>query len=207
MRRSLPRQSLILISEFRHAAFKNTSAAKALLNQLLRVVKEEDGLLQILAIKSIGCLARTFTAKESPKIVAPLVAQLGSSDFDVAMEAAIALEKFVSPDNFKSSEHSKAVIEHDGVRLLMKFSKINDVRAQVHGHILVCYLALSDGNSKALEEAGALNALKHAELSLVPHHPELKDLFEKTICRLTLYQAGVHPITIDILMGHRTPET
>lgn len=180
-------------AELRRSAFKtNSPAAKAVLDQLLRLIHEEsDAMLQTPAIRSIGCLAKTFPAKEK-RMIGPLVALLSNRNVDVATEAVIALSKFVSPDNFNRSEHSKAIIEFDGVPPLMRLLKISD-RAQVHGLVFLCYLALSAGNSKALEQARALNALEGAARTVLPQHPELRDLFAQAIYHLTLYQAGSHP--------------
>uniref|UniRef100_A0A2P2KX20 Uncharacterized protein MANES_14G061600 n=1 Tax=Rhizophora mucronata TaxID=61149 RepID=A0A2P2KX20_RHIMU len=179
--------------DLRRAAFKtNSPAAKAVLDQLLRVIEEEsDPKLHIPAIRSIGCLARTFPARET-RIIGPLVAQLSHRNVDVATEAVIALGKFVSSDNFNCSEHSKAIIEFDGVPPTMRLIRNGD-RSQMHGLVLLCYLALNAGNSKALEQSGALNVLEGAARTVVTQPPELKDLFAKAIHHLTLYQAGAHP--------------
>ncbi|EEF51937.1 hypothetical protein RCOM_1509330 [Ricinus communis] len=183
-------------TDLRRAAFKtNWPPAMAILNQLLRVIQEEenDPVLQIPAIRSIGCLARTFPARET-RIIGPLVARLGNRNVEVATEAAIALGKFVCPDNFNCAQHSKTIIEFDGVPPLMRLIRNGD-QAQVHGLVLLCCLALNAGNSKALEQARALNALQGAARPLIIQHPELKDLFVKAIHHLTLYQAGAHPHT------------
>ena len=108
---------------------------------------------------------------------------------EVATEAAIALGKFACPENFNCSEHSKAIIEFDGVPPLMKLLRSGD-QPQRQGLVLLCYLALNAGNSKALEQARALNALEGTARSVLAHHPELKDLFAKAINHLALYQAG-----------------
>ncbi|GAV62231.1 Arm domain-containing protein [Cephalotus follicularis] len=180
-------------SDLRRSAFKtNSPAAKAVLDELLKVIREEnDPTLKIVAIRSIGCLARTFPAKET-RIIGPLVAQLGSKNVDVATEAAIALGKFVCPDNFNCSEHSKAIFEFEGVPPLMRLLRVNE-GAQIHGLVLLCYLALNGGNSKALEQARALNALEGAARHVLVQHPDLRDLFARAIHHLTLYQAGGHP--------------
>lgn len=183
--------------DLRRAAFKPTSpAAKAVLDQLLRVIQEESSQeLQIPAIKAIGSLARTFPARET-RIVGPLVARLGNGDVDVATEAAIALGKFVSTDNFNCVEHSKTIIEFDGVPSLMRLLRTTD-RINERGHVnclvLLCYLALHVGNSKALEQARALNTLEGGARSVVAQYPDLRDLFAKSMHNLTLYQAGAHP--------------
>ncbi|CAN1294277.1 hypothetical protein LINPERPRIM_LOCUS22393 [Linum perenne] len=181
-----------LNADLRRAAFKtNSPAAKAVLDQLLRVIHEEsDPTLKVPAIKAIGCLARTFPARET-RVIKPLVEQLGNMTVDVATEAAIALTKFVCKDNFNHEEHSKAIIEFNGVRALMRLIKSGE-RGQRHGLVLLCYLAVNAGNSKALEEARVLNALEGAARSIVAQFPELRDLFSSAIHHLTLYQAGAH---------------
>ncbi|KAA8542258.1 hypothetical protein F0562_023606 [Nyssa sinensis] len=177
-------------AELRRASFKpNSPAAKAVLDQLLRVINEEsDQTLLIPTIKSIGSLARTFPAKET-RIIGPLVAQLGHRSTDVTTEAAIALGKFVSPDNFNCVEHSKAIIEFEGVPRLMNLLKTND-RGQVHELVLLCYLSLHVGNSKALEQARALTVLEGKARFVLAQYPDLRDLFAKAIHHLALYQAG-----------------
>ncbi|KAB5525033.1 hypothetical protein DKX38_022782 [Salix brachista] len=177
-------------ADLRRAAFRtNLPAAKAVLDQLLRVSQEEiDPQLQIPAIRSIGCLARTFPARET-RIMGPLVSHLGNRNVKVATEAAVALGKFACPENLNCSEHSKAIIEFDGVPPLMKLLRSGD-QPRLPGLVLLCYLALKAGNSKALEQASALNALEGTSRSVSAHHPELKDLIARAINHLTLYQAG-----------------
>ncbi|XAR50226.1 hypothetical protein NMG60_11004494 [Bertholletia excelsa] len=181
-----------LNTELRRAAFKpNSPAAKAVLEQLLRVIDEENSpTLLIPAIKSIGYLSRTFPAKET-RIISPLVTQLEHRNADVATEAVIALTKFASPDNFNCVDHSKAIIICDGVPRLVNVIRTNS-RDQVHGLVLLCYLALNVGNSKALEQARALNVIEGTARSILAQYPEQRELFAKTIHHLTLYQAGAH---------------
>lgn len=177
-------------ADLRRAAFKPTApAAKAVLDQLLRVVREgNDPALQIPAIKSIGSLARNFSGKV-PHVLGPLVAQLGNMDVDVAIEAAIALGKFACPDNYNCVDHSKAILELDGVPKLRSLLQKND-RAQMHSLVLLCYLALNVGNSKVLEQERALSTLETHARPVLAQHPDLKDLFAKAIHHLTLYQPG-----------------
>ncbi|PHU23816.1 hypothetical protein BC332_08923 [Capsicum chinense] len=178
-------------TELRRVAFKPTSpAGKAVIDQLLRVIKEEaDPLLVIPAIKAIGSLARTFPAKDT-RIVGHIVAELEHGNTDVAMEACIALGKFACPDNFNCVEHSKAIVEFAGVPKLMNLLRYD--RGQLHGLQLLCYLALHVGNSKALEQARALSILEGAARHVVALHPDLRELFAKAIHHLTLYQPGGH---------------
>lgn len=178
-------------AELRRIAFKpNSPAGKAVIDQLLRVINEEtDALLVIPAIKAIGSLARTFPAKDT-RIVGHIVAKLGHRNTDVAVEACIALGKFACPDNFNCVEHSKAIVEFDGVPKLMNLLRYD--QGQVHELLLLCYLALQVGNSKALEEARALSILEGAARHVVAQHPDLRELFAKAIHHLTLYQSGGH---------------
>lgn len=180
-------------ADLRRAAFKtNSPAAKAVVDQLLRVIKDLDSpTLQIPAIKSIGSLARTFPARET-RVIGPLVAHLSHRNQEVATEAAIALQKFASPENFLCTQHSKAIIEFNAVPPLMRLLRGND-RTQLHGLVLLCYLALHAGNSEALEQARVLTALEGADRTVVAQHPELKELVSQALYHLNLYHAGVHP--------------
>ncbi|KAJ6765296.1 ARMADILLO REPEAT ONLY 4 [Salix koriyanagi] len=180
-------------ADFRHAAFKpNLPGGKAVLDQLLRVIQEEsDPKLQIPAIRSIGCLARTFSTRET-RIMGPLVCHLGNNNADIATEAAMALGKFACPENFNCSEHSKAIIEFNGVPPLMRLLRSGD-EAQLQGLVLLCYLALNAGTSKALVQARALNALERAARYVLAQHPEMKGLVAKAIHLLIRYQAGATP--------------
>lgn len=178
-------------AELRRVAFKPTSpAGKAVIDQLLRVINEETNApLVILAIKAIGSLARTFPAKDT-RIVEHVVGKLGHRNTDVAVEVCIALGKFACPDNFNCVEHSKAIIEFDGVPKLINLLRYD--RGQLHELQLLCYLALHVGNSKALEQARALSILEGAARHVSAQHPDLRELFAKAIHHLTLYQIGGH---------------
>ena len=178
-------------ADLRRSSFRiNSPAAKAVVEQLLRVIRELDNpVLQIPAIKSIGSLARTFPARET-WVINPLVTQLSHRNPDMAAEAAISLGKFACPDNFLCVEHSKTIIEYNGVPQLMRMLRANE-RAQLHGLILLCYLAIHAGNSEALEQARVLTALEGADRTVVAQHPELRELVSKAIDHLNLYQVGV----------------
>ena len=178
-------------ADLRRSSFRiNSPAAKAVVEQLLRVIRELDNpILQVPAIKSIGSLARTFPARET-WVINPLVTQLSHRNPDVAAEAAISLGKFACPDNFLCVEHSKTIIEYNGVPQLMRMLRANE-RTQLHGLILLCYLAIHAGNSEALEQARVLTALEGADRTVVAQHPELRELVSKAIDHLNLYQVGV----------------
>uniref|UniRef100_A0A5B7BX63 Putative ARM REPEAT PROTEIN INTERACTING WITH ABF2 n=1 Tax=Davidia involucrata TaxID=16924 RepID=A0A5B7BX63_DAVIN len=180
-------------ADLRRAAFKtNSPAAKAVVDQLLRIIKDlESPSLQIPAINSIGSLARTFPARET-RVIGPLVGQLSHRNQDVGTEASISLGKFACPENFLCVEHSKTIIEFNGVPPLLRLLRGNE-RAQLHGLVLLCYLALHAGNSEALEQARVLVALEGADRIVAAQHPELRELVSNAIYHLNLYNAGVHP--------------
>ncbi|KAL5552821.1 hypothetical protein UlMin_040222 [Ulmus minor] len=179
-------------ADLRRAAFKtNSPAAKAVVEQLLRVIKDLDSpTLQIPAIKSIGSLARTFPARET-RVIVPLVNQLSHRDLGVATEAAISLGKFACTENFLHVEHSKTIVESNGVLPLMRLLRGND-QSQLQALILLCYLALHAGNSDALEQARVLTALEGADRAVIMQHPDLKELVSKAVYHLNLYHAGGH---------------
>lgn len=179
-------------ADLRRQAFKpNSPAARTVLDQLLRVVNHETNpKLVVPAITTIGSLARTFPIKET-RILGPLVSKLDHQVPDISKEAVMSLTKFVNPENFNCLEHSKAILEFDGVTHLMSFLKSNDnIRIQIHGLKLLCYLALHVGNDKALEQARALSVIEGASRSVVTQYPEMKELLAKAIHHLNLYQAG-----------------
>lgn len=181
-------------ADLRRAAFKtNSPAAKAVVDQLLRIINESNSpKLQIPAIKAIGSLARTFPARET-RVIGPLVTQLSHKDIDLATQAAVSLGKFACPENFLCTQHSKAIIEFNGIPPLMRLLRVGD-GTQIHALVLLCYLALHAGNSEALEQSRVLNALEGADrAAAVAHNPELRELVNKAIYHLSLYHAGVNP--------------
>lgn len=178
-------------ADLRRAAFKtNSPAAKAVVDQLLRVIKEsDDPTLKIPAVRSVGSLARTFPARET-RVIGPLVELLSNGNLDVAAEAAASLEKFTSQQNFLCTEHSKTIIEYRGVPPLMRLLRGNE-RSKLHGLILLCYLASHAGNSEALEQARVFTALEGVDRSLFAVHPELKELVPEAMYHLNVYHSGV----------------
>uniref|UniRef100_A0A7C9EVU5 DUF7792 domain-containing protein n=1 Tax=Opuntia streptacantha TaxID=393608 RepID=A0A7C9EVU5_OPUST len=179
--------------DLRRSAFKiNSPAAKAVVEQLLRVLKEsDDPTLQTAAVKSIGSLSRTFPARES-RVICPLVNQLNNRDPQVATEAAIALGKFACSENFLCHEHSKAIIEFNGVLPLLRLLRVSE-KAQVHGLTLLCYLAIYGSNNDALEQTRVLTALEGVDRAVFAQQPELRELIVKAIYHLSLYHSDIHP--------------
>ncbi|GMH31121.1 hypothetical protein Nepgr_032964 [Nepenthes gracilis] len=159
-------------ADFRRAAFKtNSPAAKAVVDQLLRLIKvSEDPSLQIPAIKAVGSLARTFPAREL-RVIGPLVSQLSNKDQAVATEAAIALQKFANPGNFLCNEHCKSIIEFNGIPPLMKLLRGSD-RTQSNALSLLCYLAIHASNNEDLVLARVLTTLEGADHTSAAQKPE-----------------------------------
>ncbi|PPR98702.1 hypothetical protein GOBAR_AA21958 [Gossypium barbadense] len=174
------------------ANLSSSPAAKAVVDELLKVIKEFDNMkLRIPVIKSVGSLARSFSTKEC-QVISPLVARLGDMDREVAMEASIALQKFIYPNNYLFCEHSKPIIESNGVPLLIKLLLDDgDKKLQCHRLTLICYLANHDSNSNVLIK-GALTALQTTAPTIMAQHPELKQLVSQAICKLQSNKADKH---------------
>nr|GEU38845.1 putative armadillo-type fold protein [Tanacetum cinerariifolium] len=81
---------------------------------------------------------------------------------EVATESVIALGKFTSPDNFLCAEHSKTVVEFEGVQPLMRLLRGSE-RTQYHALVLLCYLSLHAGSSETFQQARLLTALEGAD--------------------------------------------
>ncbi|XP_024007070.1 uncharacterized protein LOC18011713 [Eutrema salsugineum] len=180
-------------ADLRRAAFKtNSPAAKAVIDQMLWIIKEVDSpILKIPAIQSIGSLARTFPARET-RMIEPLVEKLGSSDQEVAITAVISLQKFVCPENFLCAEHSKNIIEYGSIPLLMKLIRNFEQQVQLQCLVLLCYLSMNASNHEQLEQAKVLTVLEGAERLASLQNPELRELVSKAIYQLSLYNAGSH---------------
>ncbi|WVZ58083.1 hypothetical protein U9M48_008391 [Paspalum notatum var. saurae] len=143
----------------RQSAFKPSSpAAKAVVDQLLRVVRkgEYDALL-LPCITALGCLARTFTASET-RVVAPLVHLLDEREPPVIKEAVVALTKFACTENHLHLNHCKAIVDEGGARHLVQLVYLGD-EVQIEALILLCYIALYVAESEELAQAGVLAVL------------------------------------------------
>ncbi|GFP97500.1 hypothetical protein PHJA_001894100, partial [Phtheirospermum japonicum] len=174
-------------ADLRRATFKsNSPASKAVVDQLLRVIKYSDDVrMQTAAIQAVGCLARTFPARET-RVIGPLVELLGHRDQDVGAEAAGALGKFACQDNFLCVEHCKTIIEFGGVGPLVRLLRGNEM-AMLNGLVLTCHLAIHAGKSDELERAGVLNAFEGVDRGFVGQHPELKELIPQAIYHLSVF--------------------
>ncbi|PWA56526.1 Armadillo [Artemisia annua] len=176
--------------DFRRAAFKtNSPAAKAITEQLIRLVNQSDNpVIKIPAIRAIGHLARTFPARQT-RVIGPLVKQFSHRNVEVATESVIALGKFTSPDNFLCAEHSKTVVEFEGVHPLMRLLRGGE-RTQYHALVLLCYLSLHAGTSETFQQARLLTALEGADKSVACQYPEVRELVTKAVYHLNLSHSG-----------------
>lgn len=183
-------------SDLRRFAFKPTSpAAKAVVEQLLRIIKDPwgDPDLQVASVKAVGCLARTFPSREK-KVIKSLVMKLGNTDDTyraVAAEAIYALLKFVDGGNFLHLEHSQTIVEVSALPLLVQLAVLDEDRSiQFPALILLSQLALNAGrtNEQAFQEAAALSVLKYAASQNV--QLSIEDLVFMAIQHLDLCQGG-----------------
>ncbi|RRT57404.1 hypothetical protein B296_00047286 [Ensete ventricosum] len=171
----------------RGSAFKkNSSAAKPVVEQLLRLAQQgRSPSVQTAAIRAVGSLARTFPAREA-RVLQPLVAQLGNQDSDVSAEAAMALGKFASSDNYLCAAHAAAIVELEGVRPLMRLLRPGE-KSQLPGLVLLCCLASHVPSHEALERERVLLTLESVRRRAVARHPSLKELLPRAIRQLQLY--------------------
>lgn len=173
--------------ELRRAAFKMSSpAAKAVVDQLLRLVEEGSLELQVACIKAIGSLSRTFPVRET-RVVKPLVKQLDGSE-EIVGEAVMALVKFACKENFLHKEHTKAIVDAGGAAPLVQLVFFSKGEVQVAAVTLMCYLALHSGESEVLSKVEPLPALKaFAKTFHVGQQPSLDNLVHQAINHLEIY--------------------
>ncbi|XWS40172.1 hypothetical protein CRYUN_Cryun18bG0117600 [Craigia yunnanensis] len=177
-------------ADLRRSSFKPTSpAARAVVDQLLKVIEKADSDLLVPCIKSIGNLARTFRATET-RIIGPLVKLLDEREADISMEAAIALNKFATPKNYLHVNHSKAIINAGGAKHLIQLVYFGEQMVQFPSLTLLCYIAFNIPDSETLAQEEVLIVLewasKQAHLS---GDPEIDDLLPQAKSRLELYQS------------------
>ncbi|KAG5018044.1 hypothetical protein AAZX31_06G004200 [Glycine max] len=177
-------------SELRRSAFKPTSpAAKAVVDQLLKVIEKEQPDLLIACVRSVGNLARTFRATET-RLIGPLVRLLDEREAQVSMEAAIALNKFACTDNYLHENHCNAIIEAGGAKHLIQLVYFGEQMVQIPSVTLLCYIALHVPKSETLAQEEVLIVLewctKQAHLI---EEPSIQPLLPEAKSRLELYQS------------------
>ena len=178
-------------SDLRRSAFKPTSpAARAVVEQLLKIIEKADSDLLIPCIKSIGNLARTFRATET-RIIGPLVRLLDEREPEVSKEAAIALIKFASTENYLHLNHSKAIIQAAGIKHLIQLVYFGEQMVQFPALILLCYVAMHVPDSEVLAEEKIRIVLEWAsKQGSMMQDPEIETLINEAKSRLELYQAS-----------------
>lgn len=177
-------------TDLRRAAFKpNSPACKAVVDQLLKIIEKADSNLLIPCIKAIGNLARTFRATET-RMICPLVRLLDEREAEVSREAANALAKFASPDNYLRLDHSKAIISAGGEKHLIQHVYFGEQIVQVPALILLCYIALHVPDSEELAEAKVLTVLEWASKQASMVQDEIVEpLLQDAKSKLELYQS------------------
>ncbi|GMH16371.1 hypothetical protein Nepgr_018212 [Nepenthes gracilis] len=177
--------------DLRRTAFKPTSpAAKAVADQLIRVVTEANSFLLVPCIKSLGHLARTFRATET-RIIGPLVKLIDERESEVMYEAVVALTKFACTENFLHAAHCKAIIQAGGVKYLIQLSYFGEQMVQVPALLLLCYAALHVPDSGVLAQEEVLIVLEWAmKQNSMMQNAELDEaLLTDAKSRLELYQS------------------
>lgn len=177
-------------SDLRRVAFKpNSPAAKAVVDQFLRIIEKADSDLLIPCIKSIGHLARTFRATET-RIIAPLVRLLDEREPEVSMEATIALIKFACTENFLNETHCNAIIAAGGAKHLIQLVYFGEQMIQIPALILLCYVTMHVPKSETLAQEEVLIVLEWAtKQAHMMQEPTIIDLLPEAKSRMELYQS------------------
>ncbi|KAB1199454.1 Vacuolar protein 8 [Morella rubra] len=177
-------------ADLRRSAFKpNSPACKAVVDQLLKIIGEEDSDLFIPCIKAIGNLARTFRATET-RMIAPLVPLLDEREAEISREAALALTKFACTENYLHHDHSRAIIDAGGPRHLVQLVYFGEQVVQISALPLLCYIALHVPDSEILAQAEVLTVLEWAsKQSHMTQDEALDALLQEAKSRLELYQS------------------
>ncbi|KAI3499349.1 hypothetical protein L2E82_15781 [Cichorium intybus] len=175
--------------ELRRSAFKPTSpAARAVVDQLLKIIEKGESDLLIPAIQAIGNLARTFRATET-RIIAPLVRLLDDNETEVSAEAAVALVKFACTDNFLHVNHCKAIVEAGGLKHLIQLTYFGEQMVQFPALILLCYMAMHVPDNETLAQEEVLIVLEWAlKQGHFMQDRSLETLITEAKQRLEIYQ-------------------
>nr|GLL19157.1 uncharacterized protein LOC109167727 [Ipomoea trifida]GMC57421.1 putative armadillo-type fold protein [Ipomoea batatas] len=181
--------------DLRRSAFKpNSPACKAVVDQLLRIIEKADSEkadsdLLMPCIISVGNLARTFRATET-RMISPLVKLLDEREAEVSKEAAIALTKFASSDNYLRLDHSKAIIGAGGAKHLVQLVYFGEQLVQSSALVLLCNIAMHVPDSEDLAQAEVLTVLEWASKQANLCHDEMVEtLLHEAKSRLELYQS------------------
>ncbi|KAJ0433743.1 putative armadillo-like helical protein [Helianthus annuus] len=176
--------------ELRHSGFKPTSpAARAVVDQFLKIIKNANSDFLVPSIQSIGHLARTFRATET-RIIPPIVRLLENSETDVSTEAIITLIKFACPDNFLHVNHCKTIIDVGGSKHLIQLTYFGENSLQALALILLSYLAMHVPDSETLAQDEVLVVLEWAlKQGHFTQDSTLETLVVEAKQRLEIYQS------------------
>jgi hypothetical protein len=177
-------------AELRKSAFKpNSTACKAVVDQVLKIIEKADSDLLIPCVRVIGNLARTFKATET-RMIGPLVKLLDEREAEVSREASIALKKFAGGENYLHVDHSKAIIGAGGAKHLIQLVYFGEQMVQIPALVLLSYIALHVPDSEELALAEVLGVLEWAsKQSFMQHDETLETLLQEAKSRLELYQS------------------
>ncbi|XP_047308861.1 uncharacterized protein LOC124912308 [Impatiens glandulifera] len=180
-------------SDLRRSAFKPTSpACKAVVDQMLIIIKTSDSDLLIPCVRSVGNLARTFRATET-RFIAPIVDLLEDREPEIEREAVIALAKFAETDNFLHINHSKAILEAGAAKHLVQLGYFGENMVQVPALVLLGYVALHVPDHDSLVKAEALGLIEWARKNAIWQQEYfLQSLLEDATGKLELYLPRKH---------------
>ncbi|CAA7391379.1 unnamed protein product [Spirodela intermedia] len=179
-------------ADLRRSAFNPSSpAAKAVVDQLLRVIEEGDSdRLLLPCITAIGCLSRTFRAKET-RIIGPLVRFL-EREGQLTREAVIALTKFACTENYLHMDHSRAIINAQAAKPLVQLVYLGEPPSiRKEALVLLCYIVRHVPESEALtDNDDVISALRWASKNIfTEEEEEVEKLLTEAKGRLELYQS------------------
>ena len=177
-------------SDLRRSSFKPTSpAAKAVVEQLLKIIEKADSDLLRPCVKAIGNLARTFRATET-RMIGPLVKLLDEREPEITREALIALNKFACTENFLHVNHCKAIIDGGGTKHLIQLVYFGEQMIQIPALIQLCYIALHVPDSEVLAQEEVLIVLEWStKQAHLVEEPSVEALLPEAKSRLELYQS------------------
>ncbi|XP_027356633.1 uncharacterized protein LOC113865985 [Abrus precatorius] len=177
-------------SELRRSAFKPTSpAAKAVMEQFLKIIEKGESDLLIPCVRAVGNLARTFRATET-RLIAPLVRLLDEREPEVLMEAAIALNKFACNENYLHETHCNAIIEAGGAKHLIQLVYFGEQMVQIPSMTLLCHVALNVPKNETLAQEEVLIVLEWGtKQAHLVGEPSIAALLPEAKSRLELYQS------------------
>ncbi|CAI0445207.1 unnamed protein product [Linum tenue] len=177
-------------ADLRRSAFKPTSpSARAVVDQLLKVIEIAESDLLVPCIRAIGNLARTFRATET-RMVGPLVKLLDEREPEVMVEATVALNKFASTENFLCVNHSKAIIAAGGTKHLIQLVYFGEQMIQIPSLIMLCYITMNCPDSEVLANEEVLIVLEWSmKQGHLVENVTIQGLLPEAKSRLELYQS------------------